>query len=69
MRIWPRRASAKICCSSAAPCSPISLNPAEMTIAPGTPAATHSPMMPGTVGAGVTITARSTSSGTSAMVG
>jgi hypothetical protein len=40
-----------------------------MTIAPFTPASAHSPMMPGTAGAGVTTTARSTFSGTAAMFG
>ena len=43
--------------------------PAETTIAPRTPTAAHSPTTPGTVAAGVAITARSTGSGTSAMVG
>ena len=38
--------------SSSAPAAPVSLNPAEMTIAPFTPAATHSPTIPGTVGGG-----------------
>ena len=38
-------------------------------IAPLTPASTHSAITPGTVGAGVTTTARSTGSGTAAIVG
>ena len=69
MRIFPRWASANISLSRAAPFSPISLNPADMTIAPFTPLSTHWRITPGTVGAGVTITARSTSSGTSSTVG
>ena len=47
------------------PCSPCSLKPAEITIAPRTSASTHSEMIPGTVFAGVAITARSTASGIS----
>ena len=38
-------------------------NPAEITMADRAPASTHSPTTPGTVWAGVTITARSTGSG------
>ncbi len=59
-RIRPRRACSRIWRSSAAPSGPISLKPAEMMMAPLTPASAHSPMMSGTVGAGVTMTARST---------
>ena len=65
IRICPARASSRISCSNFTPSSPISLKPAEITTAPFTPASTHSRMMPGTVGAGVTMTARSTGSGTS----
>ena len=68
-RIRPRRASSSTWRSSSAPSGPISLNPAEMMIAPLTPASTHSPITSGTVGAGVTTTARSTGSGTAAIAG
>ncbi len=64
IRIRPRRASSSTSCSSLAPSGPVSLKPAEMMIAPFTPASTHSLITPGTVGAGVTTTARSTGSGT-----
>ena len=50
MRIRPRRASSRTCSSSSAPSGPVSLKPAEMMMAPSTPASTHSAMMPGTVG-------------------
>ena len=69
IRMPPRRACSMIRRSSSTPSGPISLKPAEMMIAPWTPASTHSPMMPGTVGAGVTMTARSTGSGTAVMLG
>ena len=69
IRIRPRRACSRTCRSSSAPGPPTSLNPAEITIAPRTPASTHSPITSGTVAAGVTITARSTGSGTSPIVG
>src|SRR5215210_7377302 len=69
MRILPRLASSRTCCSSSAPTSPASLKPAEMTMAPSTPASAHSRMIPGTVGAGETMTARSTCSGTSRTLG
>ena len=46
----------------------ISLKPADIMMAPFTPAATHSRTTPGTVMAGVTITARSTLSGTAAIL-
>ena len=52
--------------NSAPPSGPTSLKPAEMMIAPRTPTSTHSPTTVGTVGAGVTITAKSTRSGTAA---
>ena len=63
-RIRPRRACSSTCRSSSAPAVPVSLKPAEMTIAPRTPASTHSPIRSGTVGARVAMTARSTGSGT-----
>ncbi|MFA5914327.1 MAG: hypothetical protein WC830_12290 [Burkholderiales bacterium] len=63
-RILPRACSV-MRRSSSTPAAPASLKPAEMMIAPFTPAATHSPTISGTVGAGVTMTARSTGSGTS----
>ena len=69
MRMRPRLASSSTWRSSSAPALPASLKPAEMMIAPFTPAATHSRTTPGTVLAGVTITARSTLSGTAATVG
>ena len=69
-RRMPPRAT---CCftsrSSATPSGPASLNPAEMTMAPCTRLSTHSRMMAGTLGAGVTTTARSTWSGTAVSVG
>ena len=58
IRIFPRRL--RICFSSSAPAGPHSLNPAEMITAPFTSAAAHSATIPGTVAAGVAITARST---------
>jgi len=45
--------------SSSRPSLPTSRNPAEMITTPGVPASPHSRMMPGTVRAGVQITARS----------
>ena len=68
-RIRPRRACSITRRSSSAPSGPTSLKPAEMMIAPLTPASAHSPMTWGTVGAGVTTTARLTGSGTAAMLG
>ena len=68
MRILPR-ASSRISFSNFCPRSPISLNPADIIIAPLTPAATHSPTIPGTVEAGVTMIANSTGSGTALMLG
>ena len=56
-------ASSSTCRSSAAPSGPISLKPAEITMAPRTPFSPHSRMMPGMEGGGVTTTARSTCSG------
>ena len=67
IRIRPRRA--RISFSNSAPAGPDSLNPAEMMTAPLTPAAAHSLTICGTVAAGVAITARSTSPGTSLIVG
>ena len=49
------------------PAAPHSLKPAEMITAPQTPAATHSAIIPGTIAAGVAMTARSTASGTALM--
>jgi len=69
MRILPVRAILRIFCSSAAPSGPVSLNPAEMMMAARTPLSAHSWMMPGTVLAGVTMTARSTSSGMAPTLG
>ena len=69
IRIRPRRASSSTRSSSSAPSGPVSLKPAEMTTAPRTPASTHSATMSGTAGAGATITAKSTCSGTSEIVG
>ena len=63
MRILPRRASLSNSCSSRAPSGPVSLKPAEITIAALTPASAHSQITLGTVGAGVTTTARSIGSG------
>ena len=69
MRMLPRRASASTCSSSAAPAAPISLNPAEMMIAPRTPASAHSFTKPGTDTARVMMTARSGFSGNAATLG
>src|SRR5271157_3494986 len=66
-RMPPRRASLSNSCSSRAPSGPLSLKPAEITIAPVTPASTHSLITPGTVAAGVTTTARSIGSGADLM--
>ena len=55
--------------ASARPSAPVSLKPAEMMIAARTPTAAHSSMSAGTPGAGVTMTASSTGSGSSAMLG
>ncbi len=54
--------------SSSLPDSPTSLKPAEITMAEGTPAATASWMIPGTVAAGVVTTIRSGMPGSSAML-
>jgi hypothetical protein len=69
MRMRPRRASSASWCSSSSPGAPVSLNPAEVTIALVTPASTHSRTIDGTMAAGVTMTARSTRSGTAAIAG
>ena len=68
-RMRPRRACSRIRRSRSAPAGPISLNPAEMITAPLTPASAHSPITSGTVGAGVTTTARSIGSGTAPIDG
>ena len=60
-------ASFSNCRSNSAPSGPISLKPAEITMAPRTPFSPHSRMMPGMDGGGVMITARSTCSGMSEM--
>jgi hypothetical protein len=69
IRIRPRRASSRTCVSSSAPSGPVSRKPAEIMMAPSTPASTHSLMICGTVGAGAAMTARSTRAGTSEMLG
>ena len=51
--------------AGAPPSAPASRNPAETMIAPWMPRAPQSATMPGTLAAGVTITARSTASGRS----
>ena len=50
IRILPLRASSMTCCSNSTPAAPVSLNPAEIMTAPGTPASTHSLISPGTDG-------------------
>ena len=69
VRIRPCRASSRVCLSSSAPSGPVSLKPAEIMIAPPTPASTHSLMICGTVGAGAAMTASSTRAGTSEIRG
>ena len=69
IRMAPFLASSMTLCSSSTPAGPVSLKPAEMMTAPGTPASAHSRMRPGTVAAGVVITARSTFSGMEATLG
>ena len=69
MRMLPFLARLKISCSSLSPGSPNSLKPAEMMMAAFTPALTHSSIRSGTVFAGVTMTARSTLSGTLPILG
>jgi hypothetical protein len=68
-RILPRLASSRTRRSSSTPSGPVSLKPAEMMMAPFTPACTHSPMISGTAGAGATMTARFTLAGTSETLG
>jgi hypothetical protein len=68
-RSRPRRASSSTRRSSSTPSAPVSLKPAEMTMAPLTPAWTHSATRTGTLGFGVTTMARSTRSGTAATLG
>jgi hypothetical protein len=63
------RARARIRCSSATPSGPISLKPAEMTMAERMPRAAHSSMRAGTPGAGVTMTTRSIGPGADARSG
>ena len=69
IRMFPRRACASSWRSNSTPAGPVSLNPAEMTMAPFTPTSTHSRIMFGTVIAGVTTTARSTGSDRAPMFG
>ncbi len=64
-----RRAFSSSARSSAAPAGPVSEKPALTTTAARTPAAPHCSMIPGTVAAGVAITARSTLRGTSPIEG
>src|SRR5215204_2529457 len=63
--ILPRLASSRTWRSSFAPSDPVSLKPAEIIMAPSTPASTHSRIISGTAGAGATMSARSTLAGTS----
>ena len=63
------RAMETIRSSRAFPCSPISLNPAVMMTAIGTPLAPHSSMTRGTWIAGTVMTARSTGAGMDVMFG
>ena len=65
IRILAFCASTSSCRSSSAPSGPISLKPAEITMAPCTPFSPHSRISPGIEGGGVMITARSTCSGIS----
>ncbi len=67
-RMPERRRPSRMRASRAMPAAPISRKPAESTITPLTPAAAQASINPGTVAAGVAITARSTASGTSATV-
>ena len=65
MRTSASRATASTRASSALPASPVSLKPAESTMAAGTPARPACAMMSGTAGAGAATTARSTGPGRS----
>ena len=67
-RILPRMICV-ICASRSLPCSPCSLNPAEITMPAGIPAATDSARTSGTLSAGVVTTTRSTLSGSSETLG
>ena len=69
IRMPDSRARARIRRSSATPSGPISLNPAEMTMAEWIPSRAHSSMRSGTPGAGVTMTARSIGPGADARSG
>src|SRR5262249_5787474 len=64
-----RRAFSRSARSSFAPSAPTSANPAVITTAERTPALPHSSITPGTVLAGVAMTARSTGAGTLATDG
>ena len=69
MRIRVGRAAERTCRSSSNPRWPASRNPAEIITAPLTPACAHSSIIPGTVSAGVMITASSGASGKLATFG
>ena len=69
IRIRYLRASSRMDRSSAAPGAPVSRKPAEMMIAPGIEARPHSAITPGTVAAGVAMTAKSIRSGTCSTLG
>ena len=68
MRMPALLASSKTWRSSSTPTGPISLKPAEIMMTPFTPFAPQSFTMPGTVGGGVMMTARSGVSGTAVML-
>ena len=67
-RILPRMIC-EIWLSNSLPCSPCSLNPAEITMPAGMPTSTDSASTSGTVSAGVVTTTRSTLSGRSETLG
>ena len=69
IRIPLARAVARIWRSSSAPSGPTSLNPAEMMTTALTPAAAHSSIVAGMVGAGVAMTTSSGFSGSAARFG
>ena len=62
-RVVPRFKCSRILFSSSTPSAPRSRKPAEITTTALTAASTHSPMMSGTVVAGVTTMAKSSGSG------
>ena len=67
-RIGLSRRISRMRLSESAPFAPVSEKPADTTIAPCTPAATHCASTSGTVAAGVATIARSISAGTSPML-